>query len=101
MQSKNYLQKIHRLLKQCNSTFLTFIPKIQEAKDYKDYRPIILCNVGYNIITKVLVERLKPILPEIISHEQDGFVKGKQIIDGIIWMHEFFTLKLQQKKNQP
>lgn len=42
----------------------------------------------YRIITKILVNRLKTLLPKLISTEQDGFVKGQQIIDGIITMHE-------------
>lgn len=35
-----------------------------------------------------MAERIKPIVPQIISIEQDGFVKGKQIMNRIIQMHE-------------
>jgi len=48
-----------KLLKQWNKTLLILIPKTQEAKDFKHYRPIILCNVTYKIITKIMEERLK------------------------------------------
>lgn len=63
-----------KLLKKWNNTFLTLIPKTTEAKDFKDYRPISLCNVSYKLITRVLAKRLKKIIPIIISQEQDGFV---------------------------
>lgn len=33
-------------------------------------------------------EMLKPIMSQIISTKQDGFVEGRQIIDGIIQVHE-------------
>ncbi|XP_057832950.1 uncharacterized protein LOC131043736 [Cryptomeria japonica] len=38
----------------------------------------------YKIITKVIAERLKPWLNNLISEEQGGFVTGQQILDGVI-----------------
>lgn len=46
-----------------------------------------------------MVERLKLIIYNIISIEQDGFVKGRKIIDGIIQIHE--TLNSMHKKKTP
>lgn len=63
-----------KLIKQWNNTFLTLIPKNIEGKDFKDYRPISLCNVSYKLITKILAKTLKNIIPTIISLVQDGFV---------------------------
>lgn len=65
------------LLREWNATFIMLIPKFEKAVEPYDYRPIILCNVVYKIITKIMVERMKPILPNLISNEQDGFVEGK------------------------
>lgn len=87
-----------KLLKKWNTTFLTLIPKIQETKDFKAFRPIYFCNVVYKIITKILVEIMKPIMNLLISKEHDGFVGGRQIIDGIIQMHE--VLHSCHKKNE-
>ena len=42
----------------------------------------------YKIISKVIVNRLKPLIPNIISLEQSGFVKGRQILDEVILVHE-------------
>jgi hypothetical protein len=40
------------------------------------------------IITKVLANRLKPLLPIMISSEQTSFIEGLQFLDGIILAHE-------------
>ena len=58
------------------------------TEDPRKLRPIALCNVIYKIISKVIANRLKPLLSFIISPEQAGFVEGRQILDGIILVHE-------------
>ena len=66
---------------------ITLIPKENEARTLDCYRPIELCNVVYNIISKLIANILKPLLPTLISQEQAGFVEGRQIIDNIIHAH--------------
>jgi len=66
-----------------NSTFIALIPKISKAISFNDYRPISLCNFLYKIISKIVAERLKPWLSRIISPEQFGFLKDRQIFDAI------------------
>lgn len=50
--------------------------------------PISLCNVGYKVITKVMVNRIKPILKEIIGLEQSSSVPERQITDNEIVYQE-------------
>ena len=76
------------VLKIFNATFLALIPKWEGAYYPGNFKPISLCNVIYKIITKVIANRLKPLLPGLISLEQPGFAEGKQILDGIIAIHE-------------
>lgn len=85
------------ILKALNSTFLALIPKEEEARTPEKFRPIALCNVIYKIISKVIANRLKPILPDIISEEQSGFVEGRQILDNILLAQEMVHT-LQSRK---
>lgn len=72
------------VLKAINATFLTLIPK-SENTDFPDqFRPIALCNFIYKIISKVLANHIKNILPLLICPQQTGYVESRQILDNII-----------------
>jgi hypothetical protein len=77
-----------QVLPTLNATFLTLIPKEERVTHPKKFRPISLCNVIYKLLTKVIAQRLKPLLPFIISPKQSGYVEGRKILDSIILSHE-------------
>jgi hypothetical protein len=71
-----------------NLAFLALIPKEKGAKEFNRFWPISLCNIGYKLITKVIANRLKGILPTIIPENQGGFVQGRQLADNFILVQE-------------
>ena len=76
------------LLKELNKTNIVLIPKIDNPQVIKDFRPISLCNVAYKIVSKLLSNRLKPILASIIAPNQSAFLKGRLISDNIMLASE-------------
>ena len=80
-----------------NHTFITLIPKTKNPENVTEYRPISLCNVLYKIFSKVLANRLKRVLPQIISEHQSAFIKGRLIIDNILVAFE--TLHYMKNHN--
>ena len=60
----------------------TLLFKKGEREDIWNWRLITLLNVDYKIISKILAERLRKVLPKIINTDQKGFVKGRNIFDG-------------------
>ena len=67
-----------------NETYIVLIPKVKEPKRVTDFRLISLCNVVFRITSKVIANKLKKILPSIISDTQSAFVHGRLITDNVL-----------------
>ena len=72
------------MLPALNHTNIVFIPKVKNLEKMSDFRRISLCNVIYKIISKVLANKLKQLLLEIISLTYSAFVLGHLIIDNVL-----------------
>lgn len=100
------------MLKEINYTHVCLIPKIANPQEMSQLCPIALCNVIYKICAKVLANKLKKILPLIISSYQSAFVSGHLITDNTLIANElahfihnkhsgddgYFALKLDMSK---
>jgi len=62
-----------------NSNVVSLISKIQGVNSIKDFRPIVVVNFKFKIISKILVDRLAMVASRVIFPNQYGFVQGRQI----------------------
>jgi hypothetical protein len=58
-------------------TLIVPIPKVDVPKCLKDFRPISLCNVLLKLISKILVQRIRPFLNDLIGPLQSSFIPNR------------------------
>ncbi|GLT27742.1 hypothetical protein SLA2020_027180 [Shorea laevis] len=98
----NFFSEFYRngkLVRGLNSSFIALIPKKLNAVELKDYRPISLLECVYKLLAKVLANRLKSVISEIVSDTQSAFVGGRQLVDSVLVLNE--VVDEIKKKKQP
>lgn len=77
-----------RLPKAMCSTSIMLLPKKDSSRTFADYRPISLSNFMAKVRTRISTTRLATILPHLISEEQAGFMRGRDISEHIFLAQE-------------
>jgi hypothetical protein len=67
-----------------NDTIIVLIQKNQNPESLQDYRPISLCDVIYKVVSKSILNRLIPVLNDIISPTHSAFIPGRLITDNAL-----------------
>jgi hypothetical protein len=87
-----------KMLGSFNSTFISLIPKKQDGVSFIETSTYFLLQCYLQNSGKSNFKRLKPILSDIISEEQFGFLQHRQIHDAVAVAQE--ALHSVKKSNQ-
>lgn len=72
------------LPKSITHTNLVLLPKIPRVQTFSDLKPINLSNFVNKVFSRVVHDILEKILPSLISSNQSGFIKGRNIFENIL-----------------
>uniref|UniRef100_A0A803PEE1 Reverse transcriptase domain-containing protein n=1 Tax=Cannabis sativa TaxID=3483 RepID=A0A803PEE1_CANSA len=84
----------------CCDANIVLIPKKKRPERMVDLRPIAICNVLYKVITKVMANRMKPFMDEIVADTQSAFISGRLISDNIMVSFEVLHYLKQKRKGK-
>ncbi|GAU29496.1 hypothetical protein TSUD_360410 [Trifolium subterraneum] len=80
------------------SYFVTLIPKVSSPGSLSDFRPISLLGCLYKLIAKVLAKRLAKVMDSVIAPNQSAFIKGRNLVDGVVIVNEVVEAARNSKK---
>ena len=93
VKSLNYSYKHGELSSSQKEAVIVLIEKKdRDRRQIKNWRPISLINVDVKIGTKAIAKRLEKVLPEIIHHNQNAYVKGRTIFDAVRTIDDITSL---------
>jgi hypothetical protein len=67
---------------------IILLPKVMEAERIQQFRPICLLNVSFKIFTKTATLRLNSVADHVVRPSQTAFMQGRNILDGVVTLHE-------------
>lgn len=85
-------------LRELNESNIVLVLKKENAECMRDLRLIALWNVLYKIIAKCLTNKLKEILPILITENHSTFVPGRNISDNVLVAFEVLHYMVQRVK---
>ena len=88
------------MLRKMNFTHVVLIPKKNDRLMMADYRPISLTNVVSRILSKVMANKLKLMLPNVISEAQSAFVPNFLITDNTTMAYEILHKMRNKRKGK-
>lgn len=82
-----------------NSANIVLLPKKNDALRVTDYRPISLIHSIAKIFSKLLANRLAPMLNSMVSNCQSAFIKKRSIHDNFLYVQS--TVRKLHKQKRP
>ena len=87
--SQTYAYENNSLLMKRKWGIIAIIPKKdKDLRWFKNWHPLLLLNTDYKMLTKALASRLQKVIPELVSLDQSGYIKGSYISENIVSIYD-------------
>jgi len=80
--------------------FIMLVPKKDNSSYLNEFKPISLIGCVYNILSKILADRLKKVLPSVIDVNQSVFLLGRGMLDNILVANKTVDYLKKEKKSE-
>lgn len=70
----------NQIPRELSHTCLILLPKVDFPQSFTELRHISLSNFSFKIISKLVNQRLSPLMHKLISPNQTGFIKGRSLL---------------------
>lgn len=77
-----------KILGGVNATHICLIPKTHHPVRVDEFRPIACCNVLYKVISKIIANRIRLVIFDVVSPSQNAFIPERHIQDNLLLAHE-------------
>ncbi|GAU51294.1 hypothetical protein TSUD_240270 [Trifolium subterraneum] len=74
------------------SYFIALILKVAFPSSLGEFRPNSLLGCLYKVAVKVLVARLAKVIDSVVASMQSAFIKGRNLVDGVMLVNEVIDL---------
>jgi hypothetical protein len=81
-----------------NYAVIILVPKEEDARTLKKYRPISLINRNFKIFSKVLNNRIEVLYGRLLAPNQTAFVRGKFILESVVSAHKIIHDAVKKKQ---
>lgn len=82
-----------------NFALVTLVPKVSDACNMRQFRPISLINCSFKLFSKLLTLRLGKVAQRLVATNQSAFIKGRYILGSVVVAHEIVH-SLHQSKDK-
>lgn len=82
--------RVCRMPREVNSTIIALVPKKDVPSSVADFRPISCYNMIYKCICKIIANRIKDSLDDVVDQTQSTFIPRRRISDNILLTQEVF-----------